>query len=146
MPRGKCQLPGLNGGFLQENGGNGKDYLSYHIGQPFTTIDQDNDADIKRQCAIEFQGAWWYKNCYQSNLNGLNLGHLSTSAKGLKWGSGYTLESCQMAIRPKLEKCKVDADCPKGEQCYSNGECRTKCFKQMPWTCKGMKDFWVGKK
>ena len=77
-----------------------KDRLSYHHGQPFSTRDQDNDASSSRNCAEVFQGAWWYKDCYQSNLNGLNLGKGSSDSKGIKWGGGMVLKSTKMAVRP----------------------------------------------
>ncbi|KAJ8033949.1 Tenascin-R [Holothuria leucospilota] len=44
--------------------------LSYHRGQSFSTHDRDNDKDYFN-CALGKKGAWWYKNCYASNLNGL---------------------------------------------------------------------------
>ncbi len=49
--------------------GPARDSLSYHIGQKFSTKDQDNDSDGKN-CAEFYYGAWWYKSCYNSNLNG----------------------------------------------------------------------------
>ncbi|XP_077974047.1 fibrinogen-like protein A isoform X1 [Styela clava] len=49
--------------------GDAADRMSYHNQQYFTTYDVDNDSG-SRNCARSYNGAWWYKNCYQSNLNG----------------------------------------------------------------------------
>lgn len=38
-------------------------------GQQFSTKDADND--IWDECAVIYTGAWWYKNCLSSNLNGV---------------------------------------------------------------------------
>ncbi|XP_062597661.1 ficolin-1-like [Saccostrea cucullata] len=40
-----------------------------HNGMKFSTHDQDNDLE-SRNCAQMFKGAWWYKDCFRSNLNG----------------------------------------------------------------------------
>ena len=53
----------------QISSGNCGDSLSYHNGVPFSTYDRDNDAD-RRHCSTTFRGAWWYKACHYSNLNG----------------------------------------------------------------------------
>ena len=45
------------------------DELTYHNTMKFSTNDQDNDID-GGNCAISYAGAWWYKSCYNSNLNG----------------------------------------------------------------------------
>ncbi|XP_038058719.1 uncharacterized protein LOC119730000 [Patiria miniata] len=46
-----------------------KDSLQTHSGMMFSTKDKDNDK-IRKSCAILRTGAWWYTNCYRSNLNG----------------------------------------------------------------------------
>ncbi|GFR79196.1 tenascin-R [Elysia marginata] len=49
--------------------GTATDMLSYHRNQPFSTYDRDNDGHPSN-CAVGAGGAWWYKGCYHSNLNG----------------------------------------------------------------------------
>ncbi|XP_052752404.1 angiopoietin-related protein 7-like isoform X2 [Galleria mellonella] len=50
--------------------GTAGDSLSYHAGQKFSTLDIDNDEWKDGSCAMEHGGAWWYKECDKSNLNG----------------------------------------------------------------------------
>ena len=63
----------------------GKEDLSYHKDMYFTTFDRDNDNHGSLQCAIHVHGAWWYKNCGYSNLNGL---WGEDSDKGVRWYTG----------------------------------------------------------
>ena len=84
--------------------GSAGDSLAYHRGQAFSTKDQDNDRD-SRNCAVEYEGAWWYKVCHESNLNGLyHQGGHQSSFDGVNWmhwkGHSYSLKRAEMKIRP----------------------------------------------
>jgi ficolin len=75
----------------------------WHNGRPFSTADRDNDLH-EINCAVEFKGAWWYKACHQSNLNGMYLrGVISSYADGIIWetcwGLYYSVKTSVMKIR-----------------------------------------------
>ena len=80
------------------------DSLSYHVGQHFSTYDQDNDA-YSENCAVSQKGGWWYKACHASNLNGFYYGgpHAS-NADGVNWFAWtlfkYSLKTTEMKIKP----------------------------------------------
>ena len=63
--------------------GTAGDSLSYHRGSPFSTKDRDNDANSSN-CASAYTGAWWYKSCYDSNLNGQYMNG-KIDVKGMAW-------------------------------------------------------------
>ena len=81
--------------------GTAGDSLAFQNGQKFSTREQENDADNTRHCAQTFKGAWWYKNCHHSNLNGLY--HGSSYADGVNWytwkGYFYSLKFTEMKVR-----------------------------------------------
>ena len=75
-----------------------------HLGQKFSTRDQDNDPWSDDSCAVVYIGGWWYGlNCHVSNLNGQ---YNNTSfKKGVNWyhwtlGFTYSLRFTEMKIRP----------------------------------------------
>lgn len=70
----------------------------------FTTKDRDNDHS-ENNCASFYHGAWWYRNCHTSNLNGQYLrGQHTSYADGIEWSSWtgwqYSLKFSEMKIRP----------------------------------------------
>ncbi|XP_075691093.1 ficolin-1-A-like isoform X2 [Rhinoderma darwinii] len=85
------------------------DSLTYHKKAKFSTHDKENDQSTDNHCAEKYNGAWWYSNCYQSNLNGLYLrGKISTEKlkySGNSWetfrGHTYSLKMSEMKFRPE---------------------------------------------
>ena len=83
--------------------GDAGDSLWQHNGQMFSTLDRDNDSKVGRSCATDYTGAWWYGNCYSSNLNGRyfteetglsNVGRITWSS----FSSGLSLKETTMMI------------------------------------------------
>ncbi|XP_060055318.1 ficolin-1 isoform X2 [Erinaceus europaeus] len=80
------------------------DSLTSHKDKPFSTKDQDNDLSSSH-CAQQYQGAWWYGDCHNSNLNGRYLGGSHGSyANGINWqtwrGYSYSYKVSEMKVRP----------------------------------------------
>ena len=88
--------------------GTGYNAMNTHNGQQFSTYDNDNDQWSGGNCAYSHQGGWWYKGCYEANLNGPHdiPPNPSVDQLGAKmtWfdGSGWrNVSSSEMKIRPK---------------------------------------------
>ncbi|XP_045784004.1 angiopoietin-related protein 7-like isoform X3 [Maniola jurtina] len=85
--------------------GSAGDSLSYHAGQKFSTYDMDNDEWKEGSCAVEHGGAWWYKECDKSNLNGKYVNSADESnGQSIYWisfkGPNSPLYKTRMMIRP----------------------------------------------
>ena len=85
--------------------GSAGDSFSYHNGAAFSTKDSDNDLFDSGNCASVYKGSWWFKNCHQSDLNGLyHHGAHNSFADGVNWQTWknyyYSLKSTSMKVRP----------------------------------------------
>ena len=81
--------------------GTAGDSLVYHNNMAFSTKDRDNDR-LGRNCAVIYTGAWWYKNCHSSNLNGKYLGNKNDD-RGARWyhfRNILSLKFTEMKLRP----------------------------------------------
>ncbi|KAF5290655.1 hypothetical protein FQR65_LT01945 [Abscondita terminalis] len=88
--------------------GDAGDSLIYHAGSRFSTKDMDQDSWAEGSCAQAHGGAWWYRSCDMSNLNGKYLsGELPAQYvyQGMYWGefrgSQYSLLRARMLVRPR---------------------------------------------
>ena len=80
------------------------DALARQNGQKFTTLDKDYDTHDKVNCAVTYHGAWWYKACHASNLNGKYYnGPHKSYADGVDWyhwkGHHESLKTTEMKFR-----------------------------------------------
>ncbi|XP_034475405.1 ryncolin-1-like [Drosophila innubila] len=82
--------------------GTAGDSLRVHHCSKFSTFDNDNDLDSVN-CAEMYTGAWWYKQCHDSNLAGKYKDIVYN--KGVIWntfrGSYYSLKKAVLMIRPR---------------------------------------------
>ena len=69
---------------------------------PFSTFDANHDLN-SYSCPIGCHGGWWYKNCYNSNPNGLYNGTYPMNIAWMPWqGWRYSLRTTEMKIRPEI--------------------------------------------
>ena len=88
---------------LQVSGysGTAGDSMAYSNGHKFSTKDDDNDVS-SGNCAVSYSGAWWYRNCYHSNLNGLYYStrtSITSSNSWYHWQTHYSLKFSEMKLR-----------------------------------------------
>ena len=81
--------------------------LAWHNGQQFSTKDRDNDV-WPGSCSQTYTGAWWYKNCHPSTLNGRYSTNkhvqVPSSANWMHWKSGYyPLKFSEMKFREHVK-------------------------------------------
>ena len=90
--------------------GNAEDSMTssgfgYVKGMKFSTKDRDNDVHLGIfNCAVTYNGAWWYNSCHYSNLNGLYLeGPQESYADGIDLvtfrGYYYSLKFTEMKLQ-----------------------------------------------
>lgn len=79
--------------------GTATDQLSYSTNMQFTTKENDRDP-WGRNCAVDRIGAWWYKECTFSNLNGVFGGGGGGGSKGIQWYPN-TMKFTEMKFRKK---------------------------------------------
>ena len=81
--------------------GTAGDSLAYHNNMAFSTKDRDNGRG-GGHCAVSYTGAWWYKYCLHSNLNGKYLGN-KRDYQGARWSTfrrSLSLKFTEMKLRP----------------------------------------------
>ncbi|XP_046575080.1 fibrinogen C domain-containing protein 1-A-like [Haliotis rubra] len=78
--------------------GRAGDNLIQHNSMRFTAKNLDLDREENGNCAVRSNGAWWYNDCYSSNLNGL---YNETTGRGMYWGSVLVSTRTSMKIRPQ---------------------------------------------
>lgn len=85
---------------LDKYTGDAGDSLSVSNGQQFSTKDKDNDRSSSK-CAQGWKGAWWYKSCSSSNLNGLYRkgSYASNTATWYHFKTWYSLKFIEMKFR-----------------------------------------------
>ncbi|XP_031563600.1 uncharacterized protein LOC116299106 [Actinia tenebrosa] len=108
--------------------------LEIHTSMPFTTHDRDNDENTAGNCAVDSHGAWWYKNCYSSNLNGKYTGN-AVDVQGMVWktltNERRGLKKVEMKIRPSDF---VGSPCS-SSPCKNRGTCTVTTPTTFQCTC-----------
>ena len=85
--------------------GTAGDSLGYHNGMKFSTQDVDNDLRSWANCAQLGHGAWWFRTCLYSHLNGEYLrGRHNQDWEGILWyrfkGYDYSYKVAEMKVAP----------------------------------------------
>ncbi|XP_050511902.1 microfibril-associated glycoprotein 4-like isoform X3 [Diabrotica virgifera virgifera] len=101
-----CEKDGYPLKELTGYSGNAGDGLKYQFKAKFSTLDVDQDTH-SGNCAQMYEGAWWYADCHNSNLNGKHMTVVlpdTYRAHGLNWhplkNAHVNLAGSRMMIRP----------------------------------------------
>jgi len=62
--------------------GNG---FKLHNKQKFSTMDRDHDLWDDYHCAYEWEGGWWFTNCWSTYLNGPYYNVSNPPYNGISW-------------------------------------------------------------
>nr|XP_039261947.1 fibrinogen C domain-containing protein 1-like [Styela clava] len=85
-----------------EYNGTAGDSLTPHTNMQFSTKDSDNDRwCCSGSCAQMYKGAWWYRTCYYSNLNGIYYQNGDRSVTWNSFKNGKSLKFTEMKFREK---------------------------------------------
>ncbi|PIK41049.1 tenascin, partial [Apostichopus japonicus] len=99
---------GAYNGTADNNTKSGLQGLEFHRNQAFSTYDRDHDNN-NGNCAETYHGAWWYKSCHRSNLNGdyhavEDTSNPNRQGVSISWkflpGNSYNIKYTEMKIRP----------------------------------------------
>ncbi|XP_060657167.1 ficolin-1-like [Drosophila nasuta] len=83
------------------NGTAEEDAMSNGENMKFSTFDRDHDI-VDSNCAVEYRSGWWYKDCYNCNLN-------APYGPNLNWWVKNKIEliEAKMLIRPAVEEVSI---------------------------------------
>nr|KAG5688167.1 hypothetical protein BaRGS_001961 [Batillaria attramentaria] len=81
------------------------DSLTDNNNRPFSTHDSDHDSS-PINCAVLWRGAWWYRMCGSSNLNGVYLTSRRETYKSIYWfpwkNAWIVMKHVEMKMRPAM--------------------------------------------
>ena len=89
--------------FVRKLAGSCIDAFSYNVGAPFSTKDRDADSYASRNCAVDHQGAWWYKMCTECNLNGKYNPLAGQEITGIYWYQINNKPVCLKWVEIKIQ-------------------------------------------
>ena len=94
-------------GYHGDSGDSLTSHWENHNDQPFSTKDRDNDDRVYDNCAEHYHGAWWFKSCFESHLNGIYYKRGIHSnyfvRNGIQWNSIHmhsSLKYVAMMVKP----------------------------------------------
>ncbi|XP_067121706.1 techylectin-5A-like [Centruroides vittatus] len=73
----------------------------YHNEMKFSTFDRDGDQNPIWNCAKIFKSAWWYNNCFTSNLNGL---YVKDQNEGMTWTGWTEMKNSLSTVEMKIKR------------------------------------------